>query len=127
MKKLLPYLFYALLATAAAGSTTACAQQQADPKQTQALLAKPGVVLLDVRTPAEFSTGHLRGARNLNFLSTDFTDQVARLDPNATYVLYCASGNRSGKAAALMQQNGFRHVVNAGGFPALKEGGLPTE
>ncbi|GAA4387005.1 rhodanese-like domain-containing protein [Hymenobacter koreensis] len=126
MKNRILFLFSVLLLV---GSTASgCAQAQTlDAQQVQRVLAKPNVVLLDVRTPDEFATGHVRGARNLNFLSTDFTDQVAKLDPNATYVVYCASGNRSGKAAALMQQNGFKNVMNAGGFPALKAGGLATE
>ncbi|KAA9339735.1 rhodanese-like domain-containing protein [Hymenobacter busanensis] len=126
MKKLLPYLLPVLLVVAAADFSPARAQT-VDAKQAQEMLAKPNTVLLDVRTPDEFSKGHLRGARNVNFLSTDFPDQVAKLDPNATYVLYCASGNRSGKALALMQQNGFKHVVNAGGYASLKEAGMPAE
>jgi rhodanese-related sulfurtransferase len=91
------------------------------------MLAKPGTVLLDVRTPAEFAAGHVRGARNINFLSTDFPDVVAQLDPSVTYILYCKSGNRSSQAGTLMMQKGFKNVVNAGGFEALKAGGLPTE
>ncbi|GAB2942589.1 hypothetical protein GCM10027048_04010 [Hymenobacter coalescens] len=126
MKQLLPYCL-ALALAATACSAQAQTAPTVTPAQTQQQLAKPGVILLDVRTPAEFGAGHLRGARNVNFLSTDFADQVAKLDPNATYVLYCKSGNRAGQAGTLMLQNGFKNVVNAGGFEALKAGGLPTE
>lgn len=120
-------LAFLLLVLGCSSPSSAQAPRTVTPKETQQLLAQPGVVLLDVRTPVEFGAGHLKGARNVNFLSTDFADVVAKLDPNATYVLYCASGNRSGKAAALMQEKGFKNVVNAGGFSSLKEGGLPTE
>jgi phage shock protein E len=126
MKQLLPFLFAAALALSF-GSAQAQSAPTVAPKQAQELLAKPGVVLLDVRTPAEFATGHLRGARNVNFLSTDFADQVAKLDPGTTYVLYCKSGNRAGQAIALMQEKGFRQLYNAGGFEALKAGGLAAE
>lgn len=127
MKKLLPSLLsFALLL-----GTASCAQAQTTPTvtpaQAQQQLAKPGVVLLDVRTPSEFAAGHLQGARNVNFLSTDFADQVAKLDPNATYVLYCKSGNRAGQAGTLMLQKGFKNVSNAGGFEGLKAGGLKAE
>lgn len=127
MKKLLPSLFSLALLLGSA----ACAQAQntptVAPAQAQEMLARPGVVLLDVRTPSEFAAGHLSGARNVNFLSTDFPDQVAKLDPNTTYVLYCKSGNRAGQAGTLMLQKGFKNVVNAGGFEGLKAGGMKTE
>jgi len=91
--------------------------------EARKLLADPHTVVLDVRTPAEFATGHLQNAKNVDFRATDFAQQVARLDPKASYVLYCASGNRSGQAAALMQQKGFRKVTNAGGYNDLKAAG----
>ncbi|UYZ64230.1 rhodanese-like domain-containing protein [Hymenobacter weizhouensis] len=87
-------------------------------------LTQPDAVLLDVRTPAEYAAGHLPGAQNLDYRSPEFAKQLALLDPQKTYVLYCASGNRSGKAAVLMQEKGFQKVVNAGGYPALKESGV---
>src|SRR5690349_9053137 len=84
------------------------------PAETQKLLKKRNVVVLDVRTPEEFATGHLTGARNLDFRDPNFPTQLASLDTTKTYVLYCASGNRSGKASVLMQEKGFRKLVNAG-------------
>ncbi|MCC2544985.1 rhodanese-like domain-containing protein [Hymenobacter sp. BT175] len=91
------------------------------------LQKQANVTVLDVRTPEEFATGHLAGAKNLNFRAPDFAQQVARLDPKRTYVLYCASGNRSNQAATLMLDKGFRDVRNAGGFKTLKDAGLKTE
>ncbi|MCC3157035.1 rhodanese-like domain-containing protein [Hymenobacter sp. 15J16-1T3B] len=126
MKQLLPFFFALMLALTAAAAQAQTAPT-VTPAQAQQQLAKPGVILLDVRTPAEFAAGHLRGARNVNFLSTDFADQVAKLDPNASYVLYCKSGNRATQAGTLMLQNGFKTVVNAGGFEALKAAGLAVE
>ncbi|TGE04262.1 rhodanese-like domain-containing protein [Hymenobacter fodinae] len=93
----------------------------------QQALAQSGVVLLDVRTPEEFAAGHLSNARNVNFRAADFAAQVSQLDPTKTYVLYCASGNRSGKAAALFQEKGIKKVLNAGAFKTLQEGGLKAE
>ncbi|PJJ60249.1 rhodanese-like domain-containing protein [Hymenobacter chitinivorans] len=97
------------------------------PAETQKLLKKRNVVVLDVRTPEEFGTGHLRGAQNLNFRDPNFPTQLTALDTTKTYVLYCASGNRSGKAAVLMQEKGFRKLVNAGAYKDLKAAGLKTE
>ena len=84
------------------------------------LLAKPTTEVLDVRTPVEFMTGHLAQARNLNVSSDDFAQQVTQLDTSKTYVVYCRSGKRSSKAADIMYQQGFRHVVNGGAYDDLK-------
>jgi phage shock protein E len=124
-----------------AGLAAACNQQPSQPTATTApaavpattaptaaintpaakqLLAKPGTEVLDVRTPVEFMTGHLAQARNLNVNNDDFTQQVTQLDTSKTYVVYCRSGKRSSKAADIMYQHGFRHVVNGGGYDDLK-------
>ncbi|MCB2410102.1 rhodanese-like domain-containing protein [Hymenobacter lucidus] len=95
--------------------------------EAKKLVKKREVVVLDVRTPEEFGTGHLRGAQNLNFRDPNFPTLLAGLDTAKTYVLYCASGNRSGKAAVLMQEKGFRKLVNAGAYKDLKAGGLKTQ
>ncbi|OWP65183.1 rhodanese [Hymenobacter amundsenii] len=89
--------------------------------QVKKTLAQSNVVLLDVRTPEEFATGHLPGAGNLDFRAPDVAEQLQKLDPNKTYVVYCASGNRSNKTALLMQEKGFKHVVNAGAYKDLKD------
>jgi len=71
-------------------------------------------VLIDVRTPAEFATGHLDGAINIDVQSADFDERIAQLDPAADYVVYCRSGNRSGQAITRMESLGFSKLVNGG-------------
>ncbi len=85
------------------------------------------LVILDVRTPEEFSEVHLEGATLMNIYDADFSDQLAALDPEAPYLIYCRSGNRSGQAAAMMEDLGFRDVSNVdGGILAWMDQGLPT-
>ena len=55
-----------------------------------------GTVIIDVRTPGEFASGHLEGALNIDVQSPDFAAQVSQLDPTQEYFIYCRSGNRSG-------------------------------
>jgi rhodanese-related sulfurtransferase len=74
------------------------------------------IVVIDVRTPAEYSRGHVVGALNLDFSSATFKSEIAKLDRAKTYKLYCAVGGRSGKAAAIMQEMKFEHVENLGGI-----------
>lgn len=89
-------------------------------------LIEEGAVVIDVRTPQEFDSGHLARARNIDVQSDSFRDQVDGLDRDATYVVYCRSGARAGAAGELMLEMGFADVVNAGGFEDLAEAGLPT-
>lgn len=71
--------------------------------------------VIDVRTPDEYATGHLDGAVNFNWEDPSFADQVATLDKNGVYVLYCRSGNRAGQAVDAMKSMGFTNLTNAGG------------
>jgi phage shock protein E len=107
-------------ATATAESATAAPTATINTPVAKELLAKPATEVLDVRTPVEFMTGHLGQARNLNVNDDDFAQQVAKLDTTKTYVVYCRSGKRSSKAADIMYQKGFHHVVNGGGYDDLK-------
>ena len=71
--------------------------------------------LLDVRTDAEFASGHLKGATQIDFYRDDFEEAIAALDKNQPVFVYCRSGNRSGKAAKQMKAMGFKEVYNLEG------------
>ncbi len=74
--------------------------------------AEPAFVILDVRTPQEFNDGRLEGAINYNYYSRYFQQGLAGLDKDAAYIVYCRSGNRSGKTLEIMKQLGFTKVYN---------------
>lgn len=77
-------------------------------------------VIIDVRTAGEYNLRHIRGALNIDFYSPAFSAQLDELDKNKTYLIYCASGNRSGKAHDLMPGLGFHEVYNMlGGMKEL--------
>lgn len=90
-------------------------------------LVENGAVVVDVRTPEEFASGHVADARNIDVQADSFHDEVDKLDRESTYVLYCRSGARADAAGQLMREMGFTDVVNAGGFEDLAAAGLPTE
>ncbi len=74
------------------------------------------VVILDVRRAEEFEAGHLEKALNYNVLdSINFRIQVENLDTSKPVYLYCRSGNRSGKAAVIMQKMGFEKLYDLKG------------
>ncbi len=84
------------------------------------------LVVLDVRTPEEFQQGHLAGSIMLDFYSPDFQAQIAELDRDVPYLLYCRSGNRSGQTRALMESLGFSDVADLdGGILSWLESGYP--
>lgn len=99
-------------------------------KVTPALLKKiekGKVLLVDVRTPEEYKTGHLKYAQNIDYKKDDFKIQINKLDKNKTVYLYCRTGNRSGKSVDVLKSLGFQNVYNIGGLEYLKTSGFPTE
>lgn len=78
----------------------------------QANAGDPSFAILDVRTPGEYGGRHLKAAVNVDFYSSTFEASLALLDRNRTYLVYCASGNRSGQAASVMQRLSFLRIYN---------------
>jgi rhodanese-related sulfurtransferase len=96
--------------------------------QFEKMAAKKKSKIIDVRTPEEVAEGPLAGATTVNFLSPDFTSQVAGLNKKGTYLLYCRSGSRTRKAADAMQKMGFKNVyMLEGGITAWKDAGKVVE
>lgn len=76
-----------------------------------------GALLIDVRTPGEFSQGHLTDAANLPLNTVDTA--FANMDKDTPIVVYCRSGNRSGQAMSYLKQAGFTQVHNGGGLDEM--------
>lgn len=74
------------------------------------------VQLLDVRTSLEFNKGALPNARHFDIKQADFVEDIAELDKDATYLVYCKMGVRSVSACIYMHSLGFKNLYN------LKEG-----
>ena len=92
--------------------SSAPAFQNLTPAQFAEGLRQPGAVLVDVRRPDEFATGHLPDAVNLEVTAPDFGQRVAALDKTKPTFVYCRSGARSVKAAAQLTTAGFAQVSN---------------
>lgn len=97
----------AAIMVATLGTAAACSSAEGSAGSAVDLL--PGsTVLIDVRTPAEFNEGHLDGAVNVPVELSTFTDQVALLDPDVEYLVYCRSGRRAEIAIEYMETLGLR-------------------
>lgn len=82
--------------------------------------------LIDVRTPDEFSKGHLQNSINIDWNGNSFDTEIAKLDKSKPVFVYCLSGGRSGQAAAKMRENGFKEVYELqGGIMKWRGANLP--
>jgi rhodanese-related sulfurtransferase len=89
------------------------------PAEAFALIQKnrgnPQFVILDVRTPEEFKTGHIEGAINIDFNSNGFRDEIGKLDRQEAYLVYCRTGRRSKEAVQIMRDLGFTKLLRFDG------------
>ncbi len=123
MKRVIAILASALLL---AGCSTSSTATDLSVSEFSAKVTEPGIITLDVRTPGEFSEGHIEGALLVDFQSGNFENEIASLDKNQTYAVYCRSGNRSGQAVKVMSDAGFTKLYNLdGGVIDWANSGLP--
>lgn len=126
------------IAVAGCGGTEAVADRPEAPPPAGVRLVSPetafslagetDMMVIDVRTPAEFADGHLAGASLVDFEAPDFRSRIGELDRDGRYVVYCRSGNRSGQAVAQMEELGFTDVADVdGGILAWESAGLPVD
>lgn len=80
---------------------------------------KNGAFLVDVRTPAEFSTGSVKGAVNIPL--DKIPSQLSLFKNKKSIVVFCRSGSRSGQAKSILEQNGFKNVINGGTWQNVNE------
>ena len=123
MKKVIALIGSILLLAGCSSSSSAIDLSVTD---FSSKVAEAGVITLDVRTPGEFAEGHIEGAQLIDFQSGNFENEISSLDKNATYAVYCRSGNRSGQAVKVMHDAGFHNVYNLnGGVVDWASAGLP--
>jgi rhodanese-related sulfurtransferase len=85
------------------------------PEAFKATITSSTVTLIDVRSPLEFSEGHIARAINIDCYSERFQDLINGLDKTKPYALYCRSGSRSGAVLNFMANIGFTDVVDLDG------------
>lgn len=90
------------------------------------IIADQAGVVLDVRTPEEFQSGHIAKAINMDYNAPDFAQKTDGLDKTKTYYVYCKAGVRSGKAADILRSKGFHAVTLNGGLDSWSASGLPV-
>lgn len=71
-------------------------------------------IILDVRTPEEYSKDHILEAINVDVRNTNFKNEISKLNRDDEYKVYCAAGKRATQAVSIMQGLGFKHLENLG-------------
>jgi rhodanese-related sulfurtransferase len=123
MKKVIALFASVLLL---AGCSTSSTATDLSVSEFSSKVTEAAVITLDVRTPGEFSEGHIEGALLIDFQSGNFENEIASLDKTKTYAVYCRSGNRSGQAVKVMSDAGFSNLYNLnGGVIDWANAGLP--
>lgn len=82
-----------------------------------ATLVNNGAFLVDVRSPSEFASGNVKGSTNIPL--DEVKSKLAKFKGKENIVVFCRSGNRSGQAKAILEQNGFANVTNGGTWTAV--------
>lgn len=91
----------------------------ADKETLVAVLNSDSVKIIDVRTIEEFESGHI--SRSINYTIESLKDSMPKLNRSEKIITVCRSGNRSGKAAKLLQEEGFTDVYNGGKWQDVEE------
>lgn len=93
-----------------------------DPEYCHRLRQQENVILMDVRTEAEFNSGSLGDAVNFDYLAHGFLDKLEELNRDRTYLIFCRTGRRSLRTGILMKNWGFEKIYNLdGGLVAWEE------
>jgi len=85
------------------------------PQEVSALKSNSEIVVLDVRTPQEYASGHVEGAILIDVTKPTFSKEIEKLDRDKKYYVYCRTGGRSAHAQKIMKGEGFKDVCNVGG------------
>ena len=97
-------------------------------EQFKAMSADKTATIIDLRTTREIEKGAIPGAVQIDYLGKDFDTQMAALDKNKSYYIYCQAGGRSSDAAEYMEKQGFKKVYNLEkGFSDWNAKGFPVE
>jgi rhodanese-related sulfurtransferase len=114
-------------------SPSAQSEQQftaVSPKEASDLIKKnegnSDFVILDIRTPGEYQSGHIENSIMIDFYSKTFAEEVNRLDKGKTYLIHCRSGNRSTRSMELFKKLQFQKIFHlSSGINGWNSKGLP--
>jgi len=112
------------------GNSSPSAYKILDADEVSELIDTSGkdLQIVDVRTPEEFKSEHIRSAVNVNVRDPNFAEQISMFKEDMPILAYCRSGARSESAASILASKGFKQVYSMkGGLSTWKNAGYPVE
>ncbi len=82
-------------------------------------IIEEGAYLVDVRSPGEFAEGHVKGSVNIPL--DRVTIELEKFKDKKNIIVFCRSGNRSGQAKGILEQQGITNVTNGGTWEAVNQ------
>jgi rhodanese-related sulfurtransferase len=82
-------------------------------------LIKNGAIVIDVRTSGEYSTGHIKGSKNMPL--DKLMSQISKVKKDQAIITCCASGMRSASAKGMLKKAGYENVHNGGSWSSLRK------
>ena len=119
MRKLLPILLSALMFTGCAGTSNSQTNTYRSITMDEAvdmMAQESGYIILDVRRPDEFATGHIPNAINVANESISTVEIPELPDKDQLIMVYCRSGRRSKEASEKLVKLGYTNIVEFGGI-----------
>ena len=97
-------------------------QKKITQEEFKGLITKGNTLVIDVRTPVEFSEAHIKNAINIDYFSKSFSENISKLNKQKTILVYCTAGGRSTSACLDFKKLGFKKVYNLiGGYDDWNE------
>jgi thioredoxin len=109
------FLFISFLILSCNGQSSKKTENVTPEAFAEKIKTTPNAQILDVRTPEEFASEHLDNAVNVNWLAEDFVANTGKFDKSKPVFVYCKSGARSMKAAAKLEELGFKKIYQLEG------------
>ena len=122
LKRILVALGFCTAAVANAGEFTSLSVTE-----FASAIKNDSVVVVDVRTPAEYKSGYIKGAQNIDMKRADFQTEAAKLDKKKKIAVYCRSGKRSKIAANALADMGYMVIELNSGMLGWQNASMPVE
>ena len=76
------------------------------------LKENPDMMILDIRTPEEFNSGHIPASINIDYKAKNFESELKKLDRSKSYLMHCRSGRRSSSALEIFRKLEFGYIIH---------------